>query len=186
MELTLEEAATRLGKSQRQVRYMIRNKRLSARKAGGRWLVDISGLPRSEPQSRAAERKQAALRAAVDEALTLPETAPPVRYSMRNLKAFQLAHPLYQRVASSMGSEHPAVASLREVTLQLARGCHRYEPADKAAAYRAAREHASLAACELLLSGGEGAEQGLFALEAADNVGRQLGGWRRALARGGV
>lgn len=29
-------------------------------------------------------------------------------------------------------------------------------------------------------------EQGLFALEAADNVGRQLGGWRRALAWGGV
>lgn len=145
---------------------MIRNKRLSARKAGGRWLVDVSGLPRSEPQSRAAERKQAALRAAVDEALSLPETTPPVRYSMRNLKTFQLAHPLYQRAASSMGSGHPAVASLREVTLQLARGCHRYDPTDKAADYRAAREHACVAACELLLSGGESAETLATAIES--------------------
>ena len=49
MELTLEEAATRLGKPPRQVPYMIRHKRVSARKAGGRWMVDVAALDRTLP-----------------------------------------------------------------------------------------------------------------------------------------
>ena len=35
----------------------------------------------------------------------------------------------------------------------LARGCHRYEQNDKATAYRAARDAASAAVCEAIMSG---------------------------------
>ena len=48
MQLTLEQAATRLGKSLRQVRYMIKSQRLPAQKVGGRWMVDSADLPLSE------------------------------------------------------------------------------------------------------------------------------------------
>lgn len=155
MELTLEEAATRLGKSPRQVRYMIRHKRISARKAAGRWLVDVDALPRSPGQMEAARRKEAALRAAVDEALSLPEPRSGARYSLRNLKAFQIGLPLYERATAELGAEHVAALQLRAALGQLARGCHRFEPQHKAEAYRAAREHASVAVCELLLCRGE-------------------------------
>jgi excisionase family DNA binding protein len=43
--LSLAEAATVLGKSERQVRYMINNGRLKAVKIGGSWVVESSDLP---------------------------------------------------------------------------------------------------------------------------------------------
>ncbi len=43
MKLSLAETATVLGKSQRQVRYMIQNGKLEAAKRGGRWQIE-SGL----------------------------------------------------------------------------------------------------------------------------------------------
>jgi len=38
MKMSLAEAATVLGKSERQTRYMIQQKELKARKVSGRWL----------------------------------------------------------------------------------------------------------------------------------------------------
>ena len=48
---------------------------------------------------------------------------------------------------------------------QLTRGCHRYERSDKAEAYRAARDQASLAVCELVLTESAAAAQLIHALE---------------------
>jgi hypothetical protein len=45
MLLSLPEAARRLGKSERQVRYLIRNGQVPAQKTGGRWMVDSESLP---------------------------------------------------------------------------------------------------------------------------------------------
>ena len=48
MQLTLEQAATSLGKSKRQVLYMIQNGRLPAQKLAGRWWIESQHLPLSE------------------------------------------------------------------------------------------------------------------------------------------
>jgi hypothetical protein len=67
------------------------------------------------------------------------------------LKAFQVALPIHRAAVDRLGDAHPAVCSLRLVLEHLTRGCHRYERGDKAEAYRAARDAASLAVCELVL-----------------------------------
>jgi excisionase family DNA binding protein len=41
----IEQAAERLGKSVRQVRYLIQTGALRANKTGGRWLIDAADLP---------------------------------------------------------------------------------------------------------------------------------------------
>lgn len=166
MRLTLEQAATRLGKSTRQVLYMIRKGRLPAEKIGGRWWIESKSLPRSEAQQHSDERKQRQLRAAVEEALEIePEAARPRRYSVRDLKAFQIALPLHQQALAEFGADHPATQGLKRVLEQLTRGCHRFERSDKAEAYRAARDQASLAVCELVLAQSEVADQLIHALE---------------------
>ncbi|MBL9008149.1 MAG: helix-turn-helix domain-containing protein [Myxococcales bacterium] len=165
MELSLEDAATQLGKSVRQVRYLVKLGRLPSRKVAGRYLVTIppSGgppceepAPSSAPRARAQQRKHSALRAAVEDALDLPPQQR--RYSLRDLKAFQVGLPLYQQALDRLGPEHGACRALRQLLEYLSRGCHRVDSADKAEAYRAARDAASQAVCELLLFPGTGSE----------------------------
>jgi hypothetical protein len=100
---------------------------------------------------------------------------------VRDLKAFQIALPLYRQASELLGAEHAAVSALREGLVLLARGCHRYGHDDKADAYRNARDAASLAVCELLLTGSEesepliqGIEQDLMAAFSGLHVHRHL------------
>ena len=98
MQLTLEQAATRLGKSKRQILYMIQQGHLPAQKLAGRWWIESQHLPRSDGQQRSYDRKRHQLRAAVEDALDVePENARPRRYSVRELKAFQIALPLHRQ-----------------------------------------------------------------------------------------
>lgn len=69
VKLSLADAAALLGKSRRQVRYMIQQGRLPARKVAGRWVIEREELPLSRGQERAVARKAAALAQAVDAAL---------------------------------------------------------------------------------------------------------------------
>lgn len=152
MKLTLEQAAARLGKSERQIRYLVHNGRLPAEKVGGRWLIDSGALALSDGQREAVERKERQLLAAVEDGLGLSaasERSP--RYSVRDLKGFQLALPLYRQTTACLGADHPATLALRRVLGELARGCHRFEHGEKAEAYRQARDAASVAVVELLL-----------------------------------
>lgn len=151
MQLSLQQAAVRLGKSVRQVRYLIQTGTLSARKSGGRWLIDAANLPLSEPQKAAVARRERALRGAVEAGLGLDDSTPE-RYSVFDLKAFQIGLPLYRQSADRLGVEHPASTALRAALILLAQGCHRFGHGDKAESYRAARDAASLAVCELILS----------------------------------
>lgn len=153
MLLTLPEAASKLGKSERQLRYMIQQGTLQAEKRGGRWLVEIAALPPSSGQAAAAQRRQEALRGAVEDALALPAPdAATRRYSVRDLKAFQIGKPLYERTAATLGKDHAAAVALRDVLLHLSRGCHRFARDEKAVAYREARDAASHALCALVLT----------------------------------
>ena len=45
MQLSIQQAAERLGKSVRQVRYLIQTGSLPAHKSGGRWLIAVADLP---------------------------------------------------------------------------------------------------------------------------------------------
>jgi excisionase family DNA binding protein len=144
MQLGIEEAAKRLGKSARQMRYLIQTGQLPAKKTGGRWLIEAQDLPLSEKQRAAIDRREKALRGAVERGLGLGEETPR-RYSVRDLKAFQIALPLYRQACELLGAEHAAVNALRESLVVLSRGCHRYAHDDKADAYRNARDAASLA-----------------------------------------
>lgn len=165
MELSLEDAATKLGKSVRQIRYLVKLGRMPARKVGGRWLVQVTTGGTSDeagpeglrsPKRQTAQRKREALRAAVEDALALPPSNR--RYSLRDLKAFQLGLPLYQQALAMLGTDHGASRALRQMLELLSRGCHRFDTADKAEAYRAARDAASQAVCELLLFPTTGSE----------------------------
>ena len=164
MQLSLQEAAERLGKSVRQVRYMIQNGHLRAVKSGGRWSIDAADLPLSPPQRAAVERREHALRDAVERGLGL-DSPPAQRYSVLDLKAFQIALPIYRDCAGLLGDAHPAATALRDTLTLLAQGCHRFSREDKSVSYRAARDAASLAVCELVLSGSDQAQPLIRAIE---------------------
>jgi len=166
MQLSLEQAATCLGKSKRQIMYLINKGELPAQKTAGRWWIESDHLPLSAAQYRQYEQKQRQLRTAVEEALDLdPASERPRRYSVRDLKAFQIALPLYRQATAAVGADHPATHCLKRVLEQLTQGCHRYAPTDKAEAYRAARDEASLAVCELVLSESGSADPIIYAIE---------------------
>ncbi len=102
----------------------------------------------------------------MSEALDIePEEKRPKRYSVRDLKAFQITLPLYRQARQELGEEHSATQALRRVLEHLSCGCHRFEYKEKAEAYRIARDQASLAVCELAINETKAAEQLLQALE---------------------
>ncbi len=150
MSLTLDEAARILGKSYRQVRYMIQNGEISATKSDGRWIID--DLPRSPGQTQAAQRKQARMVEVVEESLALPASGDRKRYSLRDLRAFQIGSDIYRESVQCFGKEHDACAALQQMLEHIARGCHRYRSEDKAIEYKIARDHASRAACAFALT----------------------------------
>lgn len=155
MNLSLQQAATKLGKSVRQVRYMIQQKTLSAHKVGGRWVVSSKDLPASAGQRKARARKEQQLQELVEDVLNVPPKRSAQRYSVLDLKAFQIGLPLFRKVTEQLGDDHPAAALLRRTLAQLAMGCHRYGRTEKVQAYQQARDAASLAVCELALTGNE-------------------------------
>ncbi|MCG8425133.1 MAG: helix-turn-helix domain-containing protein [Proteobacteria bacterium] len=59
MELTVDQAAAKLGMTERQVRYLIKRGSLAARKRGKRWLIDSDALPRSKGQQEAEDARNA-------------------------------------------------------------------------------------------------------------------------------
>lgn len=165
MELSIQQAADRLGKTPRQIDYMIRTGRLKAKKNGGRWSIASEEPPLSQGRQQSAARKQDQLRASVEQALDIEPDTPAKCYSIRDLKAFQIALPLHRQAVSALGAEHPATQSLKRVLEHLTYGCHRFERSDKADAYRTARDQASLAVCELVLAESEAADQRIHEIE---------------------
>ncbi len=166
MKLTLEQAASRLGKSVRQIRYMIKEGQLPAEKVAGRWFIDSDDLSTDSVRQKTSERRQRQLRAAVEEALEVdtPEERQK-RYSVWDLKAFKIGVPLYRETCKALSEEHPAATALRFALTELCRGCHRFDRAAKAEAYRAARDAVSEAVCELALADTEPAGRILRELE---------------------
>lgn len=163
MQLSIEQAAELLGKTRRQVVYMIEQGRLPAKKVGGRWTVERADLTADDATRQRSSQREARFKAAVDEALTPAGKAR--RYTLGDLKAVQLAAPIYRELLSRGAAAQPAAAQMRACLDHLAVGCHRYDRREKTAAYRAARDAASLAAIELWLAAADGEEPLLDAIE---------------------
>lgn len=153
MVLSLAEAARLLGKSERQVRYLIQTGQLAAKKHQGRWRIRREDLPLSEGQERAERQKaERAARLAVEVLQPRTDGKGSARhYSVRELRAYREGAPLYQELAREAGTDHPAALLLREALMLLACGCHEYEGRQKAEFYSKAREQASRAVMALLL-----------------------------------
>lgn len=101
MMLTLQQAADQLGKSVRQVRYLIKRGQILTTKAPR---PTTSGASTASSEQRAGqeaarERKQEHLKDAVDEVLSLPVIRRK-RYSVKDLRAFRIAAPLYQQAVT--------------------------------------------------------------------------------------
>ena len=154
MEVTLEEAAARLGKNVRQVRYMVSQKTLPARKQGRRWLISEEALPTSSKQKSVAGNRRHRLERKVERVLN-EDDGTSRSYSVQSLRAFQTALPIYKQAENHLGMNHQAVGYLYECIEHIAMGCHRYLRNDKAAAYREARDLAARSVSALLLLGNE-------------------------------
>lgn len=155
MDLSIPEAATLLGKSERQIRYMIKQETLKAKKVGGRWMIESEDLPINEGQRRAAESKLHRVREAVDQVLEPVAAAEratgPRRFSVRDLRAFKEGEAVLRQVVDKLGWENEAAQKLRLALRSLAQGCHAYHPPEKLARYTNAREQAASAVVDLLL-----------------------------------
>lgn len=145
MKLSLAEAATRLGKSERQVRFLIQKGRLRATKSEGRWEIDEGDLPAPPAADRAAEVRAEVARDALERAL-----APAGRvkfFSVTDLLAYRTGVELCRAVRGST-----AEAALRGALEQLARGCHAFEPGEKVGHFAEARRLAATALTQLHLA----------------------------------
>jgi hypothetical protein len=162
---------------------MIQSEELPARKVAGRWMIEADDLPLTTGQREAVARKERQLRSAVEEGLGITEDGErKPRYSLRDLKAFQIVLPIYRQTAQTFGEGHPAATSLRKALDQLSLGCHRFERQHKIEAYRQARDFTSLAVCELALAETAEAETLINALE--QNLMAALAGLLRKMEGG--
>ncbi len=155
MKMTLGEAAHYLGKSERQVRYLIKLGQIKGNKVEGRWVFDQADLPVSKERLRVREQKAAELGAAVEEALG-PHLRPPSRrtYSVADLGAFRAGVAACRSSGARLG-EHAATTAMRASLVALSQGCHRFHQREKADAFRAARERAAEAVALLHVEGSE-------------------------------
>jgi excisionase family DNA binding protein len=162
VKLSLSEAANVLGKSERQVRYLIKTGHLAAVRDGGRWRIDSADLPLSEAQraslaSRLEVARQAFERGLAPVAKTTGEKGEEApkdsrrQYSVVDLTAFQKGQAVYRDLRQALGAQSLAGRRFHAALTLLARGCHSFQPAEKAARFTEARDQAAAAVAELLL-----------------------------------
>ncbi len=167
MDLSLSEAARLLGKSDRQVRYLIRAGTLPARKKNGRWIVRRDDLPLSDKQERAVEHKKERAARLAEEILRPEGGNARKRYSIRDLRAYREGAAIYRELTAAAGADHAATELMREALMLLACGYHEFQAANKAELYARARHEASRAAMALLLDDEEKHRDQVERLESA-------------------
>lgn len=159
MKLSLPEVATILGKSERQVRYLIKQGTLSARKDKGRWMIDSEHLPLSDAQRQALASRVDSAREAFERGLAPAAKASDGKrtpgYSVRDLIAFQAGEAIFRELDAQLDPGDEARKDLLMAMTLLARGCHSFQPSTKATRYLDAREAAATAVVHLLLEGRE-------------------------------
>lgn len=138
---------------------MIKCGQLPATKAEGRWRIDESALPLTEPQRRALEARADAARRAFEGAVAPAEaiadsTTRSRFYSVTRLEAFTRGQALYRDARALLGDD-PACGLLFAALDHLTRGCHSFRPEDKARCFTQARVQAATALTHILLGEGD-------------------------------
>lgn len=140
----LPEAAALLGKSERQVRYLIQNGKLAGEKVEGRWRISADALrAHPERQVQTAEKREA-IREAVERAL--PEGGDVTPWSVRSMRAVKHALQLHRSVTEAFSATAPEAEAVAQALRYLVRGGHAFERAEKRRFYQEAR----LASCDAL------------------------------------
>ncbi len=175
MDLSLAEAARLLGKSERQVRYLIHSGKIPSRKKGRRVVIRRKDLPLGEGQQRAAEQKTERAARLADEILR-PEGSgakkAKAKYSIRGLRAFQEGATIYRQLTAAAGADHAATTGMRESLMLLACGYPEFQAATKADFYARARQEASRVTMALLLDDEDAHRDAVERLESEEAIGR--------------
>ncbi|MBF0138170.1 MAG: hypothetical protein HQL65_18205 [Magnetococcales bacterium] len=183
MDISLSEAAIILGKTPRQVRYLIKTGVLAAHKENGCWVIANVDLPLTDAQRQAMARRAETAQHAMAEATAPllkvaspeseatekvkaaspePETTEKAptegdkgkkNYSVTDLRAFTLGAEIYRAMENHLGRENPARECLFTALKMLCRGCHAFQPAQKETRFTEARESAADAVAFLFLEG---------------------------------
>jgi excisionase family DNA binding protein len=153
MELTVQDAARILGKSERQVRYLIQTGRLTATKHDGQWKISRGDLPRSPGQERADQRKTERATEIASAVLDFGDSkgSKSKSWTVDQLHAVRQGEPLYRDCVEQLGTDHEATRRLRAALMLIGCGFFEYDAARKAARYSAARDCVSRAVMTLLL-----------------------------------
>lgn len=184
MKLSLADVARLLGKSERQVRYMVKTGRLKGEKDGVHWVFERDALPLSAGQERAKEIKASRALAIAQEVLGPAAARPDAaeRMSVRQLSAMTEGLRVHADIREALGDSHPATEHIRAALEMVGLGFHAFHGREKATHFGLAREHASRAVIALMLHGGE-ADDLADAVES--NLIPAIGGLvRRAERRG--
>jgi len=181
MEISLKEAATLLGKSERQVRYLIKHGRLKATKVGGQWRVANADLTFTEGQREAVAERLDAARETVTAALEPATKATAAKerkrqYSVRDLEAFQAGAEVFHALQQSLGEEARGCALLYDALVLVARGCHSFHPQEKARRFHEARDGVASALVEILLKEGQRPETAGLAERMEQELIPKIGG----------
>lgn len=158
MLLSLADAAGRLQRSIRQVRYQVKKGELPARKVGGVWMIEEGDLVATPAQARHAAEKDAALRQAVEEALP-PASDKEGPYTVTTIRAFNELLLVTRQAGVVLSPDHRATGALTRCTIAISRGAHAFRSRAKGEAYEAAREAAAEAVALLHLDGGAAARE---------------------------
>lgn len=143
MRLSLSQAATLLGKSERQLRYLVKTGQIPATKADGKWSIDEADLPLTASQRSAIDARAEAARRAFEGALPPSDKPDPPGqpdagrervYTVTKLEAFRQGQALY-RDARALLADDPACGLLFAALDHLTRGCHLFHADDKARAF---------------------------------------------------
>jgi hypothetical protein len=153
MELSLTEAAHLLGKTERQIRYLLRNGSLRGRKDGPRWLVDRDSLPLTEAQRAQLQQRVQAAETAFQRAVAPAKKATDERrpFSVSDLDAFRIGIELLAILRQQQ--RHPAAELLATCLGEVGCGCHAFESRTKQRHFTAARDAAARAVVALWIGG---------------------------------
>ena len=151
MDISLRDAATLLGKSMRQVRYMVQQGKLKADKKGGRWVVRRDDLPLSAGQVARGLEDQARVKQVIETALGA-DAKPAKRYSVTDLRAFQTGRRLLADLRTKLGQDAAPARRMAEALALITCGCHTFHKRDKVGYFQRAREQVCYALAALLVS----------------------------------
>jgi excisionase family DNA binding protein len=167
--LSVREAAVLTGRSERTIRRLIQQGKLSADRGDAGWRVRTDRLMQWLGEHRGTGVGADRLRQELDAVLSgaskrAASSEQPSRraYSVADLKAFNRAQPVYRRLLALGEDSRPAAgvaaaaSALSEGLECLSVGCHTWRRPEKIEQYVSAREHIARAAGRLLMGVADG------------------------------